>query len=507
MNERFVAFNKFFIPDKQFPESVEPLPDIVFTITILLLLFFTGCSTSSSHNTASPALTWTACLEAELAGLECATLTVPKDYNNARRGTFSLALVRAKATGAPSERIGTVFFNPGGPGESGVSVVPQIVPALPAELRTRFDFVSWDPRGVGRSSGLRNCTGGSYTLPPTGAVEWDSVTAQMRSSEKAANESCAQIYPDIVPYISTNATVRDLEMLREAVGDNLLTYWGTSYGTRIGFVYAYHYPDRVRAMLLSSPVSPNATFPEFMYGSAVSPDDAVDFYFQAFPSTEILFDRIVESLSTQPLQLPSGSEVTQWDVRGTIANNVKSESLYQDTLSLLETFDTAINGSGTSQSEAKAMLDSMNWLTTYPVNGGATAFIGSLDYAERLTGGEQNTLAAQIRADAPVFGFGASQGLFYTEGISVTPDPIPTKFTNTKTPVLIIGSTNDGLTKYSWAVELRKNFLNSRLITYVGTQHTPYLAADSACVDAYGTDFLVNLNRPEEDATCPNARR
>lgn len=472
-------------------------------MAISIFFFLAGCS--SSDNAAAPALTWSPCTESGLAGLECATLTVPKDYDNASLGTFSLALVRAKATGDPGERIGTLFFNPGGPGESGIDVVPQIVPALPAEIRERFDFVSWDPRGVERSSGLCDCTGGTYTLPATGPVDWDAVTEQMRSSEKAANKACARMYPDVVPYISTNATARDLEMLRKAAGDRLLTYWGTSYGTRIGFVYAYLYPHRVRAMLLSSPVSPNATFPEFMYGSATSPDDAVGFYFQAFPDAGILFDGIVSSLSTQPLVLPSGAQITQWDVRGTIANNVKSESSYMSTLTLLETFDTAINGSGAAQVAAKAELDAMPWQDSYPVNGGATAFIGSLDYPQRLASNVQNSLAEQIRADAPVFGFGASQGLFYTEGIGVTPDPIPTNFTNTKTPVLIIGSTKDALTKYSWAVELRQNFKDSKLITYIGTQHTPYLAAGSACVDAYGTDFLVNLNRPEKDATCPNA--
>ncbi len=482
---------------------IKKLFGTIFIVMISTLFILAGCS--SSDNAAAPALSWSPCTESELAGLECATLTVPKDYNNAALGTFSLALVRAKATGTADERIGTLFFNPGGPGESGVSVVPRIVPALPSEIREHFDFVSWDPRGVDRSSGLCNCTGGTYTLPATGPVDWDAVTEQMRSSEKAANEACAQMYPDIVPYISTNATARDLDMLRKAVGDRLLTYWGTSYGTRIGFVYAYLYPHRVRAMLLSSPVSPDATFPEFMYGSATSPDDAVGFYFQSFPEAEILFDGIVGSLSSEPLHLPSGAQITQWDVRGTIANNVKSESSYMSTLSLLETFNTAINGSGSAQAQARAILDSMEWPTTYPVNGAATAFIGSLDYPQRLDSVGQNILAEQIRADAPVFGFGASQGLFYTEGIGVTPDPIPTKFTNTKTPVLIMGSTKDALTKYSWAVELRHNFQNSRLVTYIGTQHTPYLAAGSSCVDAYGTDFLVNLNRPEVDATCPNA--
>jgi len=111
------------------------------------------------------ALTWTPCTETALSGLDCATLVVPKDYNDSTRGTFSLALARAKATGAASDRIGTLFFNPGGPGSSGVSLVPTIAPALPPELRAHFDFVSWDPRGVGRYSGVSDCCEGPYSLP------------------------------------------------------------------------------------------------------------------------------------------------------------------------------------------------------------------------------------------------------------------------------------------------------------------------------------------------------
>jgi pimeloyl-ACP methyl ester carboxylesterase len=87
----------------------------------------------------------------------------------------------------------------------------------------------------------------------------------------------------------------------------------------------------------------------------------------------------------------------------------------------------------------------------------------------------------------------------------VQADPVPVNFTNAQTPMLIIGSTHDGLTPYSWATELSRNFLNSRVITYDGTQHTPYLAAGSACVDTYGTDYLVRLQRPSSDMNCPYA--
>lgn len=475
----------------------------VIFIAATLLVACNGNNSSTPLTFTPNTLAWASCTEETLQGLECATFIVPKDYNNLAKGTFSLAVVRAKSTGSANERIGTLFFNPGGPGESGVSLARVVAAALPPELRTRFDFVTWDPRGVDRSSGLAGCTGGSYTLPATGPVEWTAVVDQMRTSEKAANEACAQRSADVVPYISTNATVRDLDRLREAVGDPKLTYWGTSYGTRIGFIYAHDYPDRVRAMLLSSPVAPNATWPSFALGSATAPDDAVGFFFGKEAAARQNYDRVITSLNTQALSLPSGAAVTHWDIQAEVAYAVKSQSNYRSAVALLDTVNKAIYGTAPEQTQARVTLDSMEWLTSYPINGGATAFIDCLDYPQRLTRDEQVILAGQIRTQAPIFGFGTSQGLFFCEGVNVPPDPVPVNFTNTQTPMLIMGSTHDGLTQYSWATELARTFLNSRVVTYDGTQHTPFLAAGSTCMDTLGVDYLVRLNRPSTDVNCP----
>ena len=479
-----------------------PYPFIAASFVLAAVVAACGGGSSSLG---PPTLAWSACTEASLQGLECASLTAPKDYSNLAKGNFSLAVVRVKATGSAAERIGTLFFNPGGPGISVVSLAPVIAAALPAELRMHFDFVTWDPRGVDRSAGLAGCSEGSYTLPPTGPVDWAAVVDVMRGTQKAANESCAARYADVVPYISTNATVRDLDRLREAVGDVQLTYWGTSYGTRIGYVYAHDYPDRVRAMLLSSPISPNATWPSFALGAATAPDDATNFFLGKDPLARQNYDQVVPALNAQALILPSGAQVTHWDVQAMVASEVKSQSAYPDVAALLATVNAAITGSATEQTQARVRLDTMGWNPSYSIRGGATAFIGCLDYPQRLTRDDQLRLSEQMRTQSPISGFAASQALFYCEGVNVPPDPVPVNFTNTQTPMLIIGSTHDALTPYSWATELAGNFLNSRVIAYDGTQHTPYLGAGSACVDAYGTDYLVRLQRPTSNMSCPYA--
>ncbi len=452
---------------------------------------------------ATAGVVWRPCVERSLKGLQCATLTVPKDYANPSAGTFAIAMVRSKATGRSDQRRGTLFFNPGGPGVSGVSTAPDVVSALPSDLRRRFDFVTWDPRGVGRSSGLNDCAGGSYTLPATGPVDWAHVSEQMRSSQRQANRDCAEKHPDVVPYIGTVNTVRDLEEMRKAVGDRKLTYWGTSYGTRIGAVYAHLYPARVRAMLLSSPVAPNADWTSFVLGAGVAPDNAVGFFFEVTPNARARFQRVTKTLAVRPLSLPSGAVVTRWDVQAVVSTSVTSQSGYPEAAGLLRTLDSALHSSGRVQRRALAALDGMQWPDSYPVNGGATAFIGCLDLPQRFTAEEQVSLAQTLRADAPIFGFGTSQALYYCEGVDVPADPVPSHYVNRQTPMLIVGSTRDALTSFQWATDVARTFRNSRVMAYVGTVHTPVFTSGSSCLDRAATKYLITRKRPRHDKACP----
>lgn len=443
---------------------------------------------------------WRACTEKNLRGLDCAQVVVPKDYQDPGKGTFTLSVVRARSTGTPTQRIGTLFFNPGGPGVSGVDVAPSVVEALPPQVRARFDLVTWDPRGVARSSGLQ-CEGGSYTLPDAGPVDWAAVSEQMRTSARAANEACAAKYPDVVPFIGTSNTARDLDRLRVFVGDRRLTYWGTSYGTRIGAVYAHLFPDNVRAMMLSSPVDPNATWTEFALGSGVAPDNAVGFFFEVRPAAQKRYNRVIKQLTERALRLPSGAVVNHWNIQAVVATSMSSISGYPTVASLLRTTDTALNGTGKARRAAREALDRQPWLERYPINGGATPVIGCLDLPQRFTAAQQDALAARLRGQAPVFGWGQAQALYYCEGLSGI-DPIPTDRVNTRTPMLIVGSTRDALTSYEWVTSMARTFRNSRVMTLVGTPHTPVYTSGSACLDNAATRYLVDRQRPRVDLSC-----
>ena len=459
---------------------------------------------AGSAQAASSGISWRDCGERSLDGFECGTLTVPRDYEDATVGTFDLYVVRLRAEGSRTNRIGTLFFNPGGPGISAVELAGVVAGVLPQRIRQRFDFVTWDPRGVGRSSGLVECQGGTYALPEAGPVDWAAVTREMRDSEAAANRACQERYPDVVPYIGTRATARDLDRLRRALGDEKITYFGTSYGTRIGYVYAHDFPNRVRAMLLTSPVDPAGDWADFISGSSVSPDNAVGFFFEAQPAAARTYRETIRLLDSSALQLPSGTRFTRWHLNGALGDSAKSGSAFPGMAALIDTVHNALVGKGAPRQRALKSLDAGSWPARFPMGGGSTAFVDCLDFADRIGPEAQDRLAAASRAQAPIFGWAQSQGYFFCEGMNVEPDPVPADFRNDRTPMLVMGSTRDGLTEYQWANNLARTFANSRVITYVGTTHSPY-PGTSACVDAYGTAYLVSLRRPALDATCPTA--
>ncbi|MEV4506087.1 alpha/beta hydrolase [Streptomyces klenkii] len=187
---------------------------------------------------------------------------MPLDYAHTKGTKISLAAIRHPATD-PSHRLGSLFYNPGGPGASGVKYLPDNYKLFPATVRERFDIVSWDPRGIGSSSPVR-CLADSQKakaflggLPP-GFPVTDSQRSQWVDSFTQLADQCKDRQKDLLRHVSTWETAHDLDLLRQAVGDKSLTYLGVSYGTFLGAVYANLHPGNVRAMVLDGNVDPRA---------------------------------------------------------------------------------------------------------------------------------------------------------------------------------------------------------------------------------------------------------
>src|SRR3954447_24523979 len=205
-----------------------------------------------------PELAWGACPassaeeEEFLRDYRCTTVEVPLSYRDPSGQSLALALGLLPASD-PQHKIGTLFWNPGGPGGSG-----RIPPAFSAALHERFDIVGFDPRGVGASTQLQCFESNEQAIE---LLLWDFpiTLAQERrviDLTRRATELCAQNGGPLLGHVSTANVARDLDLLRQAVGDRQLTYLGFSYGTHVGEVYANLFPDRVRALTLDGVLDP-----------------------------------------------------------------------------------------------------------------------------------------------------------------------------------------------------------------------------------------------------------
>ncbi|MFC0627052.1 alpha/beta fold hydrolase [Kribbella deserti] len=205
---------------------------------------------------------------------QCATLEVPVDWNNPGGPTFGLQLAR-RTTTDKAARVGSLVFGPGGPGDSGVYRVREGVGRFSDNLRRHFDIVSFDPRGVAGSNPVR-CSAALLAKAPSPIIksqaQYDATIAYNRLLAK----DCRKHTGPIFEHLDSLQTVRDLEAIRKALGDDKLTFHGSSYGTMLGSQYAEEYPQKVRAVVLESTVDHSLNTREFLNTQAESAQDSFD---------------------------------------------------------------------------------------------------------------------------------------------------------------------------------------------------------------------------------------
>lgn len=190
--------------------------------------------------------------------LQCAKVSVPLNWHRPGGTHIKLAVIRRLA-GDQKHLIGSMFVNPGGPGESGVDLVrsPASGRGLLAWGGGRFNVVGWDPRGTNGSDPVRCFTSQASEARFWRDVQIPTTSAESRAYEQRAIElahRCGQVSGQLLDNISTEDTARDLNYLRQLVGDPALTYVGLSYGTFLGQTYANMFPTKVRAMMLDGVV-------------------------------------------------------------------------------------------------------------------------------------------------------------------------------------------------------------------------------------------------------------
>ncbi|MFG3308619.1 alpha/beta hydrolase [Streptomyces wuyuanensis] len=470
----------------------------------------------------APKLDWKPCVHG--SPFDCATVKVPLDYRTPRGRTIELAVVKRKATG-PGRRIGTLFFNPGGPGGPGTVQMPQNYESFPREVRERFDIVSWDPRGIGNSTAV-NCFAN-----PEEAAAWNAsrqagfpVGEQERTAFIAAHKDlgrrCQQRDPELLRHVSTADTARDLDRLRQAVGDPQLTYYGISYGTYLGATYANLFPGNVRAMVLDSDWDPQAwtnhgsneaprstamlrlgsdraaaeTLDQFLIRcgstttarcafSAGSPEATRDKYHQLMkrlrehPVGEWTYARTVSDLVSAFYVVHPG-----WtDAAGRLQNLWQGRAPEPSPLPPAPAVPNPNPYLGEEQAGAVFCSDSRN-----PRDPAAYHALEEASAARAGDTGRHWAWAAVVCADWP--------------GVAAAPYRGPWN-KPTAHPILVVGTLYDPSTPYSAAKAMTRELADARLLTNSGHGHTALLNP-SSCVNTYESRYLIDGTLPPAGTTC-----
>lgn len=477
------------------------------TVSLLFMPLTTGPVYAADTD---ESLSWGSCRDSSFSsrGFECAHLRVPIAPDAATPGEFSLALVRHPSTGTGKLRIGALVFNPGGPGGSGLQSITGMWAALSTSMQERFDLVSWDPRGVGETTpALAECTVPPLPVPASGPVDWDAVLNAYRPVVAAANVDCATRNSSIVGHVSTMDVVRDLDSIRVALGEEKLTYYGMSYGTRIGYAYALTYPDHVRAIVLDGSIDPTGSVAGFA-DSATALDQAWQVYARQRPAEAKQFRRALAGLSRTPLPLTSTTQLTRWDLIDAALSSTSSEAAYDWITSFIARVRLAQKG---TPAQRKAAIRTLRDDITPPTTGWVTGILPMVqcaDYGDRPTPGEQSAFVASAVRKAPLAGGLIESNLaLECEGYPASTAHIATPSTPPPAvPMLILGARHDAVTPYAWTQRMSAAFPLASVVTYEGTEHVTWIAG-SDCVREIADRFVIRLRPPAGNITCPSVQK
>jgi pimeloyl-ACP methyl ester carboxylesterase len=495
-------------------------------LSVALLGVAWGALASQAADAAAPKVAWSSCY-VRFGPFECTTVRVPLDYAHPDGQTIPIAMTRLPATDR-EHRIGSLFLNPGGPGGSGVEFVVGIGQKLyTPEVRARFDLVGFDPRGIMRSSGLR-CFGTQkqwgLALPPSPFPMTPEDEAQTAAADRTLNHACEARGTRVRDHMSTANVARDLDVLRDAVGDDKLTYAGYSYGSYLGTTYANLFPDRVRAVVVDGVIDPVAwstgrddealTLP---FSTRLHSHDGaqatLDEFFRlcdaagdrcAFSGgSAARFAALAERARQAPLKIvfPEGftAELRYSDLIGIALSAMYSSTIWKPFANLLADIERYSSPAAVGASMQAFMTKYGSSLYPNFLEGSPAVACEDSDnphsYAAWSSAGAQ--------ADASSY-FGRAwtwawspcvEWKAFDAGRYMGPFNKPTA-----NPVLAVGSRFDPATRYEGAVTVHDLMPNSALLTVNGWGHTSLFM--SACADAAVSRYLIDIATPAEGTTC-----
>ncbi|MGV9759610.1 alpha/beta hydrolase [Streptomyces tricolor] len=471
---------------------------------------------------------WGACEGPDMPkDMTCAKVTVPLDYARPRAGTLDVALARYRATG---QRQGSVLLNFGGPGGAGVAELAAEGRQF-MDLTDGYDVVTFDPRGVGRSSPVSCGEGGDDLASAVLGKEADlSRPQELLQRLRQAADQCARHSGPVLPHIGTVNASRDLDVIRQALGDDKLNYLGFSYGTRLGAVYAAQFPDKVGRLALDGVDTLTESLAEQGVAGAEGQQTALDDFLdwctkdigcpfgqdRRAAGEQVL--RLVRSLDENPVPTDFGGSFSGQDLVGAIGQALYSKELWPSLeralASLIEDGDTrrvlafSTGGIGLPRDRYRTdggLVDAQE----VPADNlpAALMAINCADDPDRPTAARLTKDLKDLRAAydeaSPVFGRFRLTQLLMCYGRPRGTDFIRDRVKNVRSAkMLLIGTRGDPATPYRWTVETARRLGPSAVVLdNKGEGHTAY--SSSKCVHRKVNDFLLYGSLPASGSSCP----
>ena len=476
-------------------------------------------------------LTWTDCTDdATGTAFQCATVTVPLDYDHPQGKTITVALKKLPST-SPSPR-GSVFLNPGGPGGSGISLIESQAELYKSgdlsEVLANYDVIGFDPRGVGQSTPITCWTpedvqailAGQAEVPfspltPGSAAD---IVAQ-GSREAAACQEHTEV-PEILDHMDTRSVARDMDVMRALVGDKDLNYLGHSYGTYLGAVYTELFPDNIGRVVLDSAMDPTMARQDPMEGDAAAGEQSLRTYIESqqgqagFPLSGTTDEAVaqlaafLDGLDANPLTVSDavapldrakavnaiGKLVNSSPDKWPLLTEGLSQAMNAHDGTTLKTNAESVSGNSAPPTTEKQVVEQLRGLKVFSANR-------CLDFPDTGNEASWDTALASYHHDYPVFHSALPQTDAFCHGWGHTSKTkavdVDVEATN---PVLVIGILHDPNTPYPWSHALVSRIRNSHLLSVDMYGHVA--TGKNSCATAKIGDYLVNGTLPSDGEVC-----
>lgn len=486
------------------------------SLVLLFGLIVTPVATPKAN--AAPVITWQTCPFSAPSQLECGSMEVPLDYTNPGGEEISIAVSRIKARKA-SMRQGVMLLNPGGPGSRGLDLPLFMEVVMPQSVRDRYDLIGFDPRGVGNSApvscGLTREQ--SFELaPPIQKVEGFDATAAFA---RQAAAGCGTVSGAHLPFMTTANTARDMDQMRQALGEPKISYYGVSYGTYLGSVYASLFPDKTHRFVLDSSTGPFANWREtfrrfgmaeqsrFPYFTQFAADNNAD-YGLGTTSTEVraTYFQLFNQLNQNPIPLPEAGITLngEW-FRALTFGGMYSDSGFDDVARLWRTIKQSGSASTLTQIALELPSSAAMAFPTVPADNPSTSTLAVLcdDTAWSRSVEQYRQELAFDTAQNPVFGPVASSIWACAFWPNQPVEPPVTVTANGPRNIMIVQNLRDPATPLVGAQEMRAALgQRAQLLTVDQGGHGASYGEANECSSEAVTTYFVTGFLPSQDTQC-----